>query len=104
MQVLPKDPKKIYIDTKYLIAMIVFIGVGSLLTANHIKAAKELRDAGKTCKELFRTQPEAQAVYDSDPVKWSRLDGGNDDDKLDGIPHGKGELACENLPLKLWNQ
>lgn len=46
---------------------------------------KEVQE-NMTCSG-FASQPQAQAVYDKDPVKWARLDGRDQDKKV-----------CESLP------
>jgi hypothetical protein len=89
----PQDPHKIYINVKWLYLVLVFlfviVTIPVLTTVHSIRAEKMEK---QSCKN-FKTQPEAQAIYDryiyTEYAKYVRqLDADHD------------KIACEFLPLK----
>lgn len=58
----------------------------TVLVVHHAQHLRELRDPRVVRCSDFRTQPEAQERYLSDPIAYRHLDGDID------------SIACENLP------
>lgn len=96
----PQDPNKIYIRSKSLVRNLVFAVIILIIANILIPLNAHTNDKPKRIPcETFTIQIEAQAHFDSDPIKYKNLDGWDDDNK-DGERYGAGELACEHLPLK----
>lgn len=89
-------------SNKSKLGITIILLVGLHMSYNYVtstKANQEALERFGACADVAVTQAEAQALFDSDPVKYKRLDG-RDDDNNDGNRYGVGELACEHLPLK----